>query len=533
MSSKAGASWKEMRSPQEQGSGSLPGSCALESQSSLVDVKLDAKTSSKRTCRALVIGGALFLTIAAATTLGVVLTRPSTTSTSTQSSLIQSIPLRKIARQRPWSANTSSLAAHRHLSEKPNIGLSDLEGAAFADYSAQVTIGSQTFEAIIDTGSSYFAIAASSSDKCKSYYQGTCSSPSVSASYGSGSWSGQTCSGTDVYLGDLYAGQPNFVGITLVDDFLKHCEPGGTGGIIEEGILGMAYQPLISQSGFVPLFSSVVSRTGIDDIFSLQCCGWDGGDTPGTGTLVLGGIDESFYTGAMSWMPIISETYYCVGLICASTPGGSCSRTAPPSYTYEYAGGDPGFGPGIDVDVAAVGGDDCHTVIDSGTSGLILHQGYKEAVERAQGDGHISSEAERDALPNITLKFEGFGGKDVILTIPPSRYYQPPQQPGGDYEFLVSIGGRKNIIGQVVMEQYYTVFNRASKAIGFAEISGCGSQRSASPIASTPSATAAPTSPRASESATSAPTSAPTAAPINQAPTASPINSVGLTAGDY
>ena len=39
-----------------------------------------------------------------------------------------------------------------------------------------------------------------------------------------------------------YAGQPNFVGITWVDDFLKHCEPGGTGGIIEEGILGMTYQ---------------------------------------------------------------------------------------------------------------------------------------------------------------------------------------------------------------------------------------------------------------------------------------------------
>ena len=94
-------------------------------------------------------------------------------------------------------------------------------------------------------------------------------------------------------------------------------------------------QPLISQSGFVPLFSSVISRTGIDDIFCLQCCGWDGGDTPGTGTLVLGGIDESFYTGAMSWMPIISETYYCVGLICASTPPAAhaAARRRPPTRT--------------------------------------------------------------------------------------------------------------------------------------------------------------------------------------------------------
>ena len=43
----------------------------------------------------------------------------------------------------------------------------------------------------------------------------------------------------------------------------------------------------------------------------MQCCGWDGGSA-GSGTLVLGGIDASLYTGELAYTPVVDETYYCV-----------------------------------------------------------------------------------------------------------------------------------------------------------------------------------------------------------------------------
>ena len=64
----------------------------------------------------------------------------------------------------------------------------------------------------------------------------------------------------------------------------------------------------------------------------------------------------------------------------------------------------------------------------------------------------------------------------MTLTIPPKRYYQPNPNGGSCYEFLLSLASEdqpQNIVGQVMMEQYYTVFDKANKRVGFAEIAGC------------------------------------------------------------
>jgi hypothetical protein len=43
-------------------------------------------------------------------------------------------------------------------------------------------------------------------------------------------------------------------------------------------------------------------------IFSMQCCGWNGGSTAGTGALVLGGIDHSHYTGSFMYTQITDHS---------------------------------------------------------------------------------------------------------------------------------------------------------------------------------------------------------------------------------
>ena len=76
------------------------------------------------------------------------------------------------------------------------------------------------------------------------------------------------------------------------------------------------------------LLDSVVATSGIADIYSMQCCGWDGA-TSGSGTLVLGGVDASLYSGTIAYMPVTDQTYFCVTM---TSPGfdddSSCTNGA-------------------------------------------------------------------------------------------------------------------------------------------------------------------------------------------------------------
>ena len=83
---------------------------------------------------------------------------------------------------------------------------------ACASDSCVVTLGTQHFYVIVDTGSSTFAIASSPEQgACMSYYQGSgCGGPPLSAQYGSGSWEGSVCRGPLINMNGLAAGAPAF-----------------------------------------------------------------------------------------------------------------------------------------------------------------------------------------------------------------------------------------------------------------------------------------------------------------------------------
>jgi hypothetical protein len=119
-----------------------------------------------------------------------------------------SVALNKRQRARPinvshWSAHPSiNATSGRRMSTDSGA----LEGAAWADYSASVTIDGQRFELIIDTGSSTFAVAASDGIGCSPHFTGTCNGQSISNQYGSGSWGGRVCSGHHVTFDGAAAG---------------------------------------------------------------------------------------------------------------------------------------------------------------------------------------------------------------------------------------------------------------------------------------------------------------------------------------
>jgi len=442
-------------------------------------VLMERHSSSRSPFRALLYGSLIanLLLVAAIAVVATVWAHPSSSSSCASSSLlprVHSIPMNKSNRIHPWHNNSESVLvgltehsppppfSRRHLTTSSG----SLEGAAYADYSVRVTVAGQTLEVIVDTGSSTLAVAASASDNCATYYTGSCDGQTVGDSYDSGSWSGHACSGAHVSFEGLSAGQPAFGGIQTQHAFLTDCAS-SSGIPISEGIVGMAYSTLISSgSPFTPLFDSVRTQNpDIPDVFSMQCCGWDG-TTAGTGTLVLGGTDSSLYTGSWQYTPITAETYYCVSLTGVTTSSGDSSSSSstttttssrPRFFSYDY---DNILASGT------LGASDCTAVIDSGTSAIALDTQYATVISALQGSGNVCSTAERDAFPDLVLHFDG-----ATLSVPPSKYYQPLGN--GCYRLFVTATSTGSIIGQAMMEQYYTVFDRANSRVGFATISGC------------------------------------------------------------
>merc|ERR1712157_158486 len=116
----------------------------------------------------------------------------------------------------------------------------------------------------------------------------------------------------------------------------------------------------------------------------MQCCGWNG-VTAGSGTLLLGSIDDSLYTGSISYTPITAEEYYCVNMESVNVAGGQ-TYSMPSSSQWA----------------------NCNTIIDSGTSAILLWSELYEAVSTmltAQGyqANYCTSSASLASYSNLEL----------------------------------------------------------------------------------------------------------------------------------
>jgi len=370
----------------------------------------------------------------------------------------------------PISLNTSSSASRRRLATAD----ASLSGAAFADYSVDVRVGSQMLEAIVDTGSSYFVVANNDlNGLCSKYYQGSCNGSTVFGVYGTGSqfsaeicleyqyslgsttcWLGSVCDDATIELGGYKAGDDFvFAGIKKQAGFLRSCEStDGMSEVNNQALVGMAYPALMTENpslGTTTLFTSIAKSTGLADIFSMQCCGWTATTSKGTGTLTLGGHDSTLFVGKPQYTKVTDESYYCV----------------------------KGVG-------QLVGIGNCSTIIDSGTSMLVVNDAaythYSSAISAAVTAGNLSTKcgsgissmdvANLPYLPCLKLEFDG----GVTLSIPPSKYYQPQPDAGDCHGLFIGNGGSgaQNIVGQVMMEAYYTIFDREASPnqVGFAPL---------------------------------------------------------------
>ncbi len=183
------------------------------------------------------------------------------------------------------------------------------------------------------------------------------------------------------------------------------------------------------------------------------------------GFLILGGGEEQtdLYTGTFQVARVVDDTYYNTNLksiIVGNTPPIPVSLPT-------KASGNPS-----------------NSVVDSGTSSLLLDQALFEAVaERLSSDadttltdairaGYVPmNKLDLSTWPTITFVLEGALGTDVRLEVTPDTYWQT-NSPKPGYATAVLFGdngqgGGQSILGLPLLNNYFTVFDRSvEKGLG-------------------------------------------------------------------
>lgn len=350
----------------------------------------------------------------------------------------------------------------------------NLEGDSGRGYYLEMMIGTppQALNILVDTGSSNFAVAGAPDPDIATYYHSDWSSTyqslgvDVTVRYTQGSWSGVL--GKDLIrvkgLNESFV--VNIASIMESESFFMP-------QINWQGILGLAYRTLAKPSSSVEtLFDSLVEQEKIPDIFSMQMCG-AGLPTTGTGTnggsLVMGGIEPSLYTGDIWYTPITEEWYYQVEIL-----------------KFEVGGLN------LNLDCTEYNAD--KAIVDSGTTLLRL----PDKVFNAVVDGIIQTslienfnnefwtgsqlacwektEEPWAYFPDLSIYLRDVNATmSFRLTIKPQLYIQSVVTFREDlncYRFGISSSSNALVIGATVMEGFYVIFDREEKRVGFA-VSTC------------------------------------------------------------
>jgi saccharopepsin len=312
-----------------------------------------------------------------------------------------------------------------------------------AQYYTEIEIGTppQVFKVILDTGSSNLWVP---STKCTSiacflhskYDSGASSTYKANGSefsiqYGSGSMEGFV-SQDSLTIGDLIIKHQDFAEATK--------EPGLAFAFGKfDGILGLAYDT-ISVNHITPPFYSMINHGLVNSpVFSFRL----GSSEEDGGEAIFGGIDESAYTGKISYAPVRRKAYWEVEL-------------------EKVKFGDD------ELELENTG-----AAIDTGTSLIALPTDIAEMLNAQIGatkswNGQYQVDcAKVPSLPDLSFYFDGkpypLKGTDYILEVQGTCI-------SSFTAFDINVpGGALWIIGDVFLRRYFTVYDLGRHAVGFAK----------------------------------------------------------------
>jgi len=316
---------------------------------------------------------------------------------------------------------------------------------ANAQYFGPLSIGTpaQSFTVLFDTGSSNLWVPSSQCGGCifhKKYYSSQSSTyvangTSFNITYGSGSLAG-FLSEDDVTLGNTVVKGCTFAEATQ--------EPGLAFQLGKfDGLMGLAW-PRISVDGVVPVFQMGLQQNLWDQpVFSFYLGKQDGA----TGELLLGGIDNTKYSGSLIWIPLISETYWEVALDSMTMNGQPVTQVK-------------------------------KAVVDSGTSILAGPSAEVKALAQQVGAQPVIINPNEytidcstiSSLPTLTVTLNGaafqLSGEDYVVQI--SQAGQTMCLFGFTGIDLPAPAGPLWILGDVFMRKFYSVFDVANERVGLA-----------------------------------------------------------------
>eukprot|EP01113_Clastostelium_recurvatum_P049687 TRINITY_DN924_c0_g1_i1.p1 TRINITY_DN924_c0_g1~~TRINITY_DN924_c0_g1_i1.p1 ORF type:complete len:461 (-),score=151.43 TRINITY_DN924_c0_g1_i1:24-1382(-) len=363
-----------------------------------------------------------------------------------------------------------------------------------------ITIGAQTFRVQVDTGSALMAVPYHSCDGCEgSPNPLLASSPAKEVGCDDDRCNQQQCRvNTDTCGFEVtYVDNSNINGIIMsdrvtvgglaADNVLFGAIQQATANFeapVADGIIGFSYnstQITCSPNCVAPVFDVLVQSTGVPNIFAMLI------DYNNGGTLTLGGVDESLYTGEVHYVPVTNRAFWAVTLRDIQVEGTSVVSNS-----------------------AAFG----LTIVDSGTSLTYFPQSVYNSIKNHFQVRYASLPLVNGAntlwkgsdyclvrrsllglFPTIQFVFDG-----VTIRMTPDNYLYQSRSADGTTIFCLGLNPTTSghtILGDTFMRGLYVIFDKESNQVGFAGTSahptatGSSSDSSSAPVTATISAAAA------------------------------------------
>jgi hypothetical protein len=351
------------------------------------------------------------------------------------------------------------------------VPLQACQGLAFT---ADVTVGGQDFQMIVDTGSTSLGVASNMCSGCgvtPVYTPGTTAVDQKvmgMSQFGTGSWTGEVFQDSVGFASDPSV-PVKFVAIDTQSMFFRPGVSCGASASGYQGIIGFdrASAAVMGTNAF---FDQFVAAKGIPDVFATQLC--DNG-----GTLWLGGYDTNAATGAPQYTPFTTDAassyYYTVDLQTIAVNG----TTASVPITGQI--NDTVVDTGTTAFILATNAFNSLTTAIAGTPGFTQTFGagaggaaWFSSQQPCGAPGATKAQIDA-AMPGLTLTFGG----GVTLQMPASESY------------LVSFGGYwcslmiaapssaqfplAALMGSPMLRSYITVFDRAGGRVGFVPHAAC------------------------------------------------------------
>ncbi|ALC37958.1 CG33128, partial [Drosophila busckii] len=311
------------------------------------------------------------------------------------------------------------------------------------DYYGVIAIGTppQYFKVVFDTGSANLWVPSvnclSSDVACQNHNQ---YNSSASSTYDANGQSFSIQYGTGSLSGFLSTDTVSIEGLTIQSQTFGEAtsQPNGSfTGVPFDGILGMAYR-VIAVDNVIPPFYNLYEQSLIDEPTFGFYLSRNGSAQLG-GQLILGGIDNSLFTGALTYVPVSQQGYWQ-----------------------------------FRMDSAVMGGYvacfQCQAIADSGTSLLAVPNGAFALLNRIIGATLFDGDYLVDCSTVGSLPVLSFNIGGTIFDLPASVYIQSFSEQGTTYcmSSFTSIDTQFWILGDVFMGQYYSQFDFGNNRIGFA-----------------------------------------------------------------